>query len=82
MHCHIQLTGSGEQKRSQGREGYEALAAALGVLAEAMAHHTLREDNGGANLPLLKQTHTGVLCKAWLVQATDQTPGIQGSYTK
>lgn len=31
MHCHEQLTGWGEQKHSQGREYYEALAAVLDV---------------------------------------------------
>lgn len=45
MHSHIQLTGLGEQKHSQGREYCEALAAVLRVLIEAMANRTLQSYN-------------------------------------
>lgn len=41
IHCHEQLTKMGEQKCSQGRECYEALAALLAVLIEAVANQTL-----------------------------------------
>lgn len=37
----MQLTGSGEQKHSQGREYYEAPAAVSGVSIEAMANQIL-----------------------------------------